>query len=83
MKKICRTIKLRKLKSFIDKETLDKLTGSEYIVCFDDDSYKLCLSKTELREWLEKDHIKGISYIFDIMDRIVIDRNVLVNTDEI
>lgn len=83
MKKICRTIRLRKLKCLIDKETLDKFDGYEYIVCFYDDTYKLCISKTELKQFLEKDHIKGIKYIFDVMDRIIIDRNVLIDTDKI
>lgn len=83
MKKICRTIKLRKFETFVDKEILDKIDGYGYIVCFDDNTYKSCLGKMELRECLEKDHIKSIRYIFDIMDRIIIDRNVLIDTEEI
>lgn len=83
MKKICRTIKLRKFKSFVNQEMLGKIDGYEYIVCFDDNTYKSCLGKMELRECLEKDHIKSIRYIFDIMDRILIDRDVLIDTEEI
>lgn len=81
MKKICRTIKLRRFKSFVDKETIDKIDGYEYIVCFADRTYKLCIGKSELYSCLEKDHIKRINYIFDTFDRIIIDRDVLIKTD--
>ena len=83
MKKICRTIKLRKFASLLEDLTLSKIQGNEFIVCFDDHTYKWCLSKNELRECLERDHIKGVRYAFDVTDRIIIVRDVLINTDEI
>jgi len=83
MKKICRTISLRRFKSYIDKETIDKIGGLEYIVCYDDNTYKWCLSKSELRQCLEKDHIKGIRYVFDSSDRIIVNRDVLIDTNDI
>lgn len=66
MKKICRTIKLRKYKSFVNKEILDKIDGYEYIVCFDDNTYKSCLGKMELRECLEKIILKVLD-IYSIL----------------
>lgn len=80
MKKICRTIKLKKFKSMVD---LDRIDGYEYVVCFDDNTYKWCLSKSELRQCLENDHIKSIRYIFDMNDGIIISRDILIDTDEI
>lgn len=82
MKKICRTIKLRKFKSYIDEETINKLRENEYIVCLEDDTYHWCLTKSELRYYLEKDHIKRVRYVFDTVDRIMVNRDVLINTDE-
>lgn len=78
MKKICRTIKLRRFKCLVNKEEINKLGGYEFIVCFDDNTYKWCLSKSELYRCLEQDHIKGIRYVFDVLDRMIIDRDVLI-----
>lgn len=83
MKKVCRIIKLRKYKSFFDKETIDKIEGHDFIVCFSDSTFEWCISKDELTKCLEKDHIKRIRYIFDMSDRISINRDVLIDTSEI
>ncbi len=82
LKKICRTIKLRKFKSeVIVKESLDKFANHEFIVCFEDNKWTLACDKWDLRRLLEKDHIRPICYIFDLTDRISIDRDVLINTN--
>lgn len=83
MKKICRTIKLLKFKTKLNEESIAKFDNHEFIVCFTDSKWKYIICKDELREYLEKDHINPIRYIFDITDRIIIDRNVLINTDEV
>lgn len=81
MKKVCRTIKLRKYKTDVITDYINKNNLNTYVVCFDNDSWKYCLSKDELYNILEKDHIKPIRYIFDIQDRIIIDRNILIDLD--
>lgn len=82
MKKICRTIRLRRFKCLVDKDAIRMLGGDEYIVCFDNNTYKHCLSKGELYHCLEQDHIKGIRCVFDVLDRMIIDRDILIKIDD-
>lgn len=81
MKKIYRTIKLRKFKTKLNEEAIAKFDNHEFIVCFDNDKWLFAYDKYDLRKHLERDHINPIRYIFDVTDRIVIDRDVLINTD--
>ena len=83
MKQVCRYLKLRKLKSGIQKESWEKLEGNEFIVIFSDGTIEHCIGKYELYSCLEKDHIKPIRYIFDMTDRIVINRDVIIDTEVI
>lgn len=83
MKKVCRKIKLRKLKCEVSKELLEKEIGNESIVLYWDNTYKHCIHKDELYDVLEKDHIKRIRYVFDMTDRIIVDRDILIETDEV
>lgn len=83
MKKVCRTIKLMKFKSELGGDIFKDFENNEFIVCFEDDTYKYCPDKWDLRIYLEHDHIKKIAYIFDITDRIIVNRDVLINTDDI
>lgn len=83
MKKICRRIKLLSYKSWVSKEHLDSIHGSDFYVLFQDGTYVYCYSKEDLRRCLEKDHIKKIQYVFDTADRIIIKRDVLIDTDEV
>lgn len=83
MKKICRTIRLLKFKTKINEENIDKFGNHEFIICFDDSKWLIACDKYDLRRFLENDHIRSIRYIFDFTDRIIIDRNVLINTDEV
>ena len=83
MKKICRTIKLMKFKTDICDTDLEKIRGSDFVVLFWNDTYVKCYGKDELRYILEKDHINPIRYIFDLTDRIILDRDVLINTYEV
>lgn len=85
MKKICRTIKLRRFKTRVDINQLASILANsgEFIICFDDNTWQKCLSKEELRSHLEREHIKGIRYIFEFTDRITLDRDVLINTEEV
>lgn len=83
MKKICRTIKLRKYKCKVPEDVIKLQENKEFIICFADNKYESVYDTWDLRKILEKDHIRQIRYIFDLTDRIVLDRDVLINTDEI
>ena len=81
MKKICRTLKLRKYKTKLIEGM--KLKSIDYVVLFKDNTYKHCIGEDEVRELLEKDHINPIYCIFDMNDRIIVERNIIINTDVI
>lgn len=83
MRKIIQTIKLRKYKTKIVEETLKKYPNEEYLVLYKDGTTKITLFKSDLIEALQKDHIKPIRYIFDMTDRICIDRDIKINIDKL
>ena len=83
MKKVCRTIKLRKYKCKINEDSIKQQENKEFIVCFSDGKYQSVYDTWDLRYLLEKDHIRKIHYIFDLTDRIIIDRDILINTDNL
>ena len=83
MKKIAQTIKLRKLKTEVNKEYVEKMNEGNYLILFKDDTCKQVYTKDELINILSKDHIKPIRYIFSMADRIMVDRDIHINTDEI
>lgn len=83
MKKICRTIKLIKFKSKLNEDSIKNIEGTEFIVCFVSGKYTVVWCTDDLRLLLERDHINPIRYIFDMTDRIIISRDVLINTDEV
>ncbi len=81
MKKICRKLTLRRLKCEINRKELDKIISQESIVLYYDNTYRYCIHKDELYDALEKDHIKRIRYIFDMTDRIIVDRDIEVENE--
>ena len=83
MKNICRTLKLMKFKSKLDEDSIKNLEGTEFIVCFDSGKYTGACDKYDLRKLLERDHINPIRYIFDMTNRIIVRRDVLIDTDEV
>lgn len=83
MKKICRTIKLMKFKNKLNEESIKNLEGTEFLVCFEDNKYEHVYFKYDLVRLLEKEHIRTIRYIFDMTDRIMIRRDILIDTEEI
>ena len=83
MKKIIQTIKLRRLKTEVNKEIIEKMCEGDYLVWFKDNSCQECCTKDDLIRLLEKDHIKPIRYIFNMSDRIIVDRDIYINKDEI
>lgn len=83
MKKIVQTIKLHKLKTEVNKKYVEEMNEGNYLILFKDDTCKQVYTKDELINILSKDHIKPIRYIFSMADRIVVDRDIHINTDEI
>lgn len=84
MKRIIQTIKLRKFKTEINKKYFENISDDykEFLVWFDDNTCK-SVYKDELIHVLENDHVKKIRYIFDMTDRIIIDRDILINSIEV
>lgn len=80
-KKIYQQIKLRKLKSQLNEDSLKILEGTEFVVLFKDNTYKNVYFKEDLIRIIEQDHIKPIHYIFDYTDRIILDRDILINIE--
>lgn len=83
MKKIIQTIKLRKLKTEVNKEYVEKMNEGNYLILFKDNTCKQVYTKDELINILSKDHIKPVRYIFSMADRICIDRDVHINIEEV
>lgn len=83
MKKLIQTIKLKKIKTEVNKEIIEKMCEGNYLVWFKDNSCQGCYTKDDLIRLLEKDHIKPIRYIFNMSDRIIVDRDIHINIEEV
>jgi hypothetical protein len=81
-KKIAQTIKLRSFKSQIERTGIDLFSDS-YFVLFRDGTYVFCADKTDLVRALENDHIKPVKYVVQRNDLIYLDRDILVDIDEV
>ncbi len=83
MKKIIQTIKLRRLKTEVNKESIEIMCEGNYLVWFKDNTCEETYCKDDLINILSKDHIKPVKYVFSMADRIVINRDIAINTDKI
>ena len=83
LKKIAQTIKLRKYKTKIIEESLKLHPSNEYLVWYRDGVAEDVWNKEELINILERDHIRPIRYIFDMTDRIILDRDIKVDIENI
>lgn len=81
MKKLFQTIKLRKLKTEMNEESINKMCEGEYLVLFQDNTCQQVMFKDDLMRILEKDHIKPVRYIFSMADRICIDRDIKIKQE--
>lgn len=79
MKKIIQTIKLRRYKTKLNEEALKKIPENRYLVWYKDGTAEEAPFKEDLINILEKDHIRPIRYIFNMEDRIILDRDIKVN----
>lgn len=83
MKKIIQTIKLRKFKTNLSPESIELLEGNEFLIWYKDGTTRDIFFKDDLIEALENDHIKPIRYIFDMSDRIILDRDIKIDITKI
>ena len=82
-KKIIQAIKLRKLKTEVNKKFIEEANEGSYLVWYKDGTCKEVNFKDDLIDILSKDHIKPIRYIFNMSDRIIVDREIYINTEEV
>ena len=83
VKKIIQTIKLHKFKTEVNKKIIEEMDESSYLVWYRDGTCKEVNFKDDLIDILSKDHIKPIRYIFNMSDRIIVDRKIYINTEEV
>lgn len=83
MKKIIQTIKLRKFKTNLSQESIKLIEGNEFLIWYEDGTIKEVFLKDDLIEELENEHIKPIRYIFDMSDRIILDRDIKIDITKI
>jgi hypothetical protein len=83
VKKIIQTIKLRRLKTEVNKNLIEEQNKNEFLILFKDGTCKETYYKDDIIRLLEKDHIKPIRYIFNMSDRIIVDRDIHINTEEV
>lgn len=76
MKKISQKIKLWKMKSML--ENPEALSDDAYIVLYKDGTYERYLNKSDVYSILSHDNYKPVYTIFDMSDRFIIDRDILV-----
>lgn len=81
MKKIIQTIKLRRLKTEVNKKSIEKMCEGDYLVWYKDGSCEETYHKDDLISILSKDHIKPVKYIFGMADRIIVDRDIHINEE--
>ena len=79
MKKLLQKIKLRKCKTEVDTEGLDVIKENVFIVCFMDGTWEKVFFKDDLLYILRQDHIKPVHYVFGFLDRIIVDRDILID----
>ena len=81
--KILQQIKLRKFKTGLTEDYLNRFQGESYLIWYEDNSCEEVNGKYGLIRKLEEGNIKPIRYIFDMIDRITIDRDIKIDIDEI
>ena len=77
MKNILKTISLRKMKG---REVLKERSG--FLIWYRDNTCEDVINKTELLEKIRQEtNKKPIRYIFDLADRIILDREVEIKNE--
>lgn len=86
MKKIFQTIKLRATMRSVLKDSdalLEHYTGNSWLILYDDGTWTKVWDKYDLIRAIESDHYKRISCIVDSADRMLLDRDIQVDTSEL
>lgn len=78
MKTLRQYIKLRKFNEGKMKEAIEALEGQEFFVLYDDGTFESVWFKDDLIPILRRDNKKKIKYVFDFVDRIIVDRDIRV-----
>lgn len=78
MKKLIQKIKLRKF----PQVCIEKISGEEFIILYDDKTYKRIWNKEDLIIEIQCRN-RDIYYIFDMADRIILDKDIEINANEI
>ncbi len=78
MKKLIQKIKLRKF----PKVCIEKISGEEFIILYNDNTYERVYDKIDLIIKIQH-NIKDIYYVFDMADRIILDKDIEINSSEI
>ena len=80
MSKIYQYIKLRKFINEKNKKALEQLKGYEFLIWYQDNTCKDVM-KDDLIYELKHDREKPIRYIFDMTDRIIVDRQIIIERE--
>ena len=79
MKKLIQKIKLRK---FIPKNDAKIWEKNDFVVLYRNGKYKMLDNKEQLESEIRK-HNGDIWYIFDMADRIILDRDIKINCEKL
>ena len=82
MQKIIQKIKVRKFIDKIPKNYKKKWREIDFVVLYRNGKYKLLDNKQQLETEIQK-HNGDIWYIFDMADRIILDRDIKINCEKL
>ena len=82
MKKLIQKIKLRKFIDAIPKTNTKQWREIDFVVLYRNGKYKMLDNKEQLESEIRK-HNKDIWYIFDMADRIILDRDIEINCEKL
>lgn len=78
MKKLIQKIRLRKF----PKVYIDKISGEEFIILYKDGKYERIWNKEDLIIEIQCRN-RDIYYVFDMADRIILEKDIEINANEI
>ena len=77
IKKAIKRYQMRKFKENIPVDKLKDWSGDQFVILFWDNTYKRAIDKHALLECI-RTRGKDIYYIFDMVDRIILDTDVII-----
>lgn len=82
MKKLIQKIKLRKFIDSIPENHLKDWREIDFVVLYRNGKYKMLDNKEQLESEIRKNN-GDIWYIFDMADRIILDRDIKINCEKL